>query len=249
VETRAGELGAEVLSPYGEELGEVVDAAHIQALADAYLIDGALMEMVLLESGSGAAAEEPAAPYRRLFHGLTALCALLLALVCAMRLAGDTQKAAAVRVRSAGRLGAGFVLTGGVLAGIAAGAFIGVTVSAGGLIYPGLVVDAKTEILMGTSYALALGGLTSVLTVLLKTDMFPALISFVFIFAALLGGVFFDLREVMASWAFLRFFFLNYYYLDGIGQGPYVLPWSQAAILSGVGFIACIMVFFQQKRG
>lgn len=265
LETMAGELGAEVLTPYQSDMtadavtdtstdtgrAEIAEmAADIQSRAEEYLRDGALMEMVLIESGADTTASEEAlnSPYRRLFHGLTGLFALLLALLCAMGLAGDTDKAVLNRIKSTGRGGGGYGLAGCAVVFVAVALFLCLTVTAGGWVYPGLAYAWPAEVVMALAYAWALAGVSALLAGALRADAFPALISFVFIFAALLGGVFFDIREVLRAAGFTRFLFLNYYYLDGITHTA-VFPWQQASLLAGVGLVAGALALRVTRAG
>ncbi|MDR1665417.1 MAG: hypothetical protein LBR83_10945 [Clostridiales bacterium] len=241
LENFAGELGREVLTPLITEMENVYPEkipADLQSRADAYLKDGALMEMVLAETGGAVLNAPEPAPYRRLFHGLVGLFGWLLALLCAMGLAGDTDRAVLNRLKTAGRGGWAFQFAGMCVLFAVTAAFTFVTVAAGGVFYPGLTAGMGKEILMGFSYAAALTGVASLFAALARAEAFPALIMFAFIFAALLGGAFFDIREVLAQAGFTRFLFPPYYYLEGTVGSATGMPWPQAAILAGIGATA-----------
>jgi hypothetical protein len=53
------------------------------------------------------------------------------------------------------------------------------------------------------------------LAALIPADAFPALISFVTIFAAIFGGAVFDMREIFEAAAFIGYLFPNYHYING----------------------------------
>jgi hypothetical protein len=177
-----------------------------------------------------------------LFHSLTGLCGWLLALLCAMGLSGDTDKTVAARITSTGRNPAGYRLAGSWVLFTAVTAFTGATVWMGNLIYPGISSGFFIEWMMTVSYAACLSGFGLLLTAHVRADFFPALVTFGFIFAALLGGAFFDIREVLASASAARFFFPSYYYLEGVmagGEGAAVpsavILWAAGVVCGGLG--------------
>lgn len=249
LEVMAGELGAEILIPYLDAsegtLGtedsrtdgslandnRTAIAEDIQQRAEDYLQAGALMDMRLIETGRAVSVAD--APYKRLLHTLTGLFGWLVALLTAMGLAGDTEKAVAVRLKTTGRRGyrlAGYAVVFSITA-----LFLCITLCAGAWLFPGTGMGWKTEILMSLTYALALTGTSVLLASWLRADAFPAVISFVFIFGALAGGTAFDIREVLASVSFLRYFCLNYYYAYGVlGDSP----WCLAAVLTVIGLVS-----------
>jgi hypothetical protein len=213
----SGKTGAEVLRLYGID----ADAADIQASADAYLADGPLMERLVLTYGGPAdglvndslPAPEAAVPYRRLFHGMMALFAQLLAMLCAMGLSGKAERDIIKRVKAAGR-GKLYLLSGLAAVFFMTGAVLAVTAFAGALMFPGvwLMQDALPALL----YLLTVSSAAVILAVLLPEGAYPGVITMGFIFTALMGGVIFDLREVFEGVGFLRFLFPSHYYMMGL---------------------------------
>jgi hypothetical protein len=169
IESIAGALGREVLEPFrdGMSAPEADMAIPIQALTERYLQDGALMEMIYLETGT--AVRGNAAPYRRLFHGLAGLSGFLLALLCGMGIS-DGEAPPVSRLRTAGRSAGGFALTGVPVVWFATGLFMSVTLLAGEIIYPGVVLDRGRELLMCWAFSFAAAGLSVLLACLAKAD-------------------------------------------------------------------------------
>jgi hypothetical protein len=236
IEGIAGDLGKEVLEPFRDRMTDpdVNLAVPIQALVNEYLGGGALMEMIYVEPGDRVG-EEPAAPYRRLFHGLTGLFGLLLALLCGMGLA-ETGTSALSRLQTAGRGAGGYALAGVAVVWLTTGLFITVTVLIGNIIYPGVVLNRGMEMVTGWGFSFAMAGLAALLAKLAKNDG-VGLTAFIFIAAALLGGTVFDIREIWEAAAVTRFLFPNYYYLEGITRS------SGQPALWGMGFAAAALAW------
>ena len=205
----SGEIGAGVLSYYGID----ADAADIQARVDAYLEGGALMEKVVLTYGSGAESEVLLVPFRRLFHGMLALFAQLLAMLCAMGLSGKRERNILQHVKIAGREKL-YVFSGFAVLLLLVKTVMVITVLAGALIFPGVWV--WQDIFPALIYLFAICSLALILAMTLPEGAFPAVLTMSFIFTALMGGVVFDLREVFEVIAFLRFLFPSHYYMAAI---------------------------------
>jgi hypothetical protein len=247
VEGLAGVLGEEALAPFADRMSDPDDKIDemIQAKTENYLRDGVLMETVYVETGSGIH-KGPAVPYRRLFHGLTGLFGLLLALLYAMG-TGGADTALVSRIRAAGRSAGGYAMVGVAVTGFITGLFMNATVLAGGVLYPGVVQRWGTELLLGWVFAFAAAGLAMVLNKLFKSDG-AGLAVFLFIAAGLLGGAIFDIREIWANAAFTRYLFPNHYYLEGILQAGGL----QMVVLAVIGLVSsclCILISVTEFAG
>ena len=209
LETIAGEIGANVLSLYME-----ADAADIQARTEEFLADGPLMERVVVAHSNGE--QESVIPFRRLFHGLLALFAQLLAMLCAFSFANQKERDVRRRLKAAGRwketlyiisgIGVIFVLTGIVMVAV---------ILPGAWMFPGVWAIQNISVLL--PYLLFVSILAMFLTLLLPEAVYPGVLVASFIFTALMGGVIFDLREVLDSVGFLRFLFPSHYYMAAVG--------------------------------
>jgi len=241
IENFAGVFGSEVLRPFfkdeekAKSNGNPLDES-LQARADEYLRGGALMEIIISESGE-AKVEAAGAPYRNLFRGLVGLLSMLLALLCAAELAGDTAESVLSRIKSTGRGGAAFALAGIASVFTVTTLFIFITMLAGQIFFPGVAVEFKTEMIIGLSYGFALAGVSSLLSAIFREEAFPAVISFIFIFTALLGGAFFDVREIISSASFARNLIPYFYYTEG-ALGPADAFWRNAGILLSSGVVS-----------
>jgi hypothetical protein len=228
IESLAGVFGEEALQAFLPHDGDI--AGTIQEKTAAYLRDGVLMETVYIETG-GQLPDNLSAPYRRLFHGLTGLFGLLLALLCGM--GGQTEPALAGRLSAAGRSAGVYALVGMGIIFIIAGLFVNLTLIAGNILYPGVVLDWGRELHTGWAFSFAVAGLAMLLAHLVKTDG-AGLTVFLIIAAGLLGGTVFDIREVWVAAANTRFLFPNYYYLEG-----------QAGVLWLIGGLAAGVLYMR----
>ena len=243
LENFAGVLAYEALQPFITEMnitdsGDI--ASIIQNMADGYLIDGALMDIEFVEYGMPMTQGQASAPYRPLFHRLIGLFGLFSALLCAMGLSGDTDKTILNRLKSTGTNGWVYKLAGIAVVFIVSTVFNVTTTIAGNFLFPGLSPSAGLVFIYAISYALALSGIAVFLSTYVNNVFFPAITTFIIIFATLLGGVLFDIREIMPAAAFLRHMFPNYFYASGIlGLGPALqniivlcATWAVGGILS-----------------
>lgn len=211
LETIAGEIGANILSHHFEH---GVDAKQIQNRVDAILADGPLMESITIFYGEGVTHDF--IPFRRLFHGMFALFGQLLAMLCAMGFANKNDATILHRLKSAGTnrlvlyqlsgLAVVFVLTSLVMFGVAL---------TGSFIFTG-VWRFTTDALPAFVYLLMVSSIAMLMATKLPQGAYPAAIVLTFIFTALMGGVVFDLREVLESVALLRFLFPSHYYISQV---------------------------------
>ena len=245
LENFAGLLGSETLRPHAPEATGLSE--EIQKIADGYLEGGALMEMILLESGGTFDAPETA-PYGRMFRGLVGLFGWLLALFLAYGFAEDASVASAKRLKSSGRGLGAFVFSGAAVAFLLTSAYMGFASFIGDLLFPGAApFDAYGASVLLT-YAFALACLATLLSRLLRASAYPALITFAFVSSALLCGAFFDIREVFAQAGFARLIAPPHYYLDAMqdASGKKITAMLAAgtvfAILAGMPFA------FSRKR-
>ena len=214
LERAAGDIGARTLRFYME-----ADAADIQTRAEGFLANGLLMERVVAvygdRYGSGVGDRLEVIPFRRLFHGLLALFAQLLAMLCAISLAGKNEKDILRRVKAVDRRkGALYVLSGLGAVTALTGIVILIVVLAGALMFPG--VWAVQDTLPLAVYLLVISGLATMLAMCLPEGVYPGVLVVSFIFTALMGGVIFDLREILESVGVLRFVFPSHYYMQFI---------------------------------
>ncbi|MCL2351138.1 MAG: hypothetical protein FWC55_01260, partial [Firmicutes bacterium] len=205
LETMAGALGLGVLQKHFPDAPPADIAADVQARTDAYLKDGPLMRIDRREilGGLGGDAGGRSAPgYGP--RGAVAVFAALLALICAFSLRG-VGKAAAAR---GGILGAKAVLMG--VSGAAAIFLVqAVFFAAAGLIFgapaseiPAMAAYAAANALAGAALARWTG-----------ENVFPALISFLFVMTGLFGGVFFQVKEIAPRLAWVQWLFPSFYYM------------------------------------
>jgi len=224
LETITGEIGAEILSWHMEASPE-----NIQSRADAYLAHGPLMERILVVHGTAGEIAETA-PYRRLFHGLTALFAWILALLCTM----GNDKAAFRRVQMAGR-GYIYILSGVGVVYALCGIVVFATLAAGEWLYPGIWLGHELPALL--AYLWAISGIATFLSYWLKDELFPPMLSLLFLATALMGGVIFDLREVLDTAGFLRLLFPSHYYMQAVNTQN----WGAVGVLSAVGVLVVVL--------
>jgi len=213
LETIAGDIGASALNPFMETNDETI--AGIQLRAEEFLIDGPLMERVVVVYGGEADGDIEMIPFRRLFHGLLALFAQLLAMLCAMRFASKSEKSILRQIKIAGRgKGVTYTLAGVGIVFILTGVVITAVVLSGAWLFPG--VWAARDALSLIPYLFVISGLAAALAMWLPEEIYPGVLVVSFIFTALMGGVIFDLREVLDSVGFLRFLFPSYYYMVAV---------------------------------
>jgi len=206
LETVAGEIGARVLSTVAME----ANATNIQARVEGYLADGPLMERITVPYGE--VDFDNAVPFRRLFHGLLALFAQLLAMLCAMSFTKQGERDITKRLRAIGRRKEFlYFLSGLLVVLVLCGAVMALTIAVGYVMFPGvwLAQDTPAALL----YLLMLSFLAVLLARILPSGAFTGFLTLSFIFTALMGGVLFDLREVFEAVGFLRFLFPSYYYM------------------------------------
>ena len=206
LETIAGEVGA-------RSLPMDADAAAIQTRAEGYLSDGALMDRIVIVHGDGVVEEQ--VTFRRLFHGLLALFAQLFAMLCALGFANQNEREVLKRLKLAGKgakvtyllsgFGAVFVMSGVILA---------ITIAVVTFLSPGVWLAADTSVAL--IYLAAISGLAFLMAMILSEGLYPPLIIVGFIFTVLMGGVIFDLREVLEVVGFLRFLFPSHFYMQTI---------------------------------
>lgn len=219
LETTAGDIGARSLNPF-----MAVDAdAHltIQNRADAFLTHGPLMERVVIvhENASTNLPDESVTTgkvtFRRLFHGLLALFSQLLAMLCAMHFANKSERNILRQMKAAGKgKGVAYTLSGAGVVFVLTGIVMTAVVIFGGLLFPGVWVAG--DVLPLLAYLIVVSGLAVGLARWLPDGVYPGVLVMGFVFTALMGGVFFDLREVLAGVGWLRFLFPAYYYMMGV---------------------------------
>lgn len=231
LETIAGEIGAETLAVHIE-----AEAEFIQARAESYLAYGPLMERILIVHGTAGEVTE-AAPYRRLFHGLTVLFAWALALLYAM----NNDNAAFRRVQMAGR-GLTYILSGVGTVYVLCGVVVFVTIAAGEWLYPGIWMGH--EFLAILAYLWAISGLAVLLSFWLREELFPPIFSLLFLAKALIGGVIFDLREILDTVSFIRFLFPSHYYMMAV-EAPNL---GAVGVLFMVGLIAITLAVTKGRK-
>ena len=206
LETVAGEVGAAVL-PFD------ADAAVIQARAEGYLAHGPLMERVVLVHGDGIGEAEEYVPFRRLFHGLLALFAQLFAMLCALGFANKNEKQVLKRLQLAGS-SISYTLSGFAVVFAMSGVILAITVIMGAWMFPGVWMASHAPAAL--LYLAVVSGLAVFLAMSLPEALYSPLLIIGFIFTALMGGVIFDLREVLETVSFLRFLFPSHYYMQAI---------------------------------
>jgi len=204
LETVAGEVGAAVL-PFD------ADAEVIQARAEGYLAHGPLMERIVLVHGDGAGEAEAYIPFRRLFHGLLALFAQLFAMLCALGFANSNERQILKRLKLAGS-SVGYTLSGFAVVFAMSGIILAITIIIGAWMFPGVWMASHTPTAL--LYLAVVSGLAVFLATTLPEALYPPLLIVGFIFTALMGGVIFDLREVLETVSFLRFLFPSHYYMQ-----------------------------------
>lgn len=208
LETIAGEIGAWALSFHFE-----ADAGEIQARTDALLADGPLMDRVVVAYGAEDGAR--VVPFRRLFHGLLALFAQLLAMLCAYGFANKNERDITNRLKAAKKRML-YHLSGVSVVFAMTGAVMGLAVVMGVLLFDGVWILGDLPVFMG--YLLVVSGFSVLLAVYLPEGVYPGVLVAGFVFTALMGGVVFDLREVLEGVAGLRFLFPSHYYMVLIGM-------------------------------
>ena len=236
LEQTAGAVGAQALLRYTDLAPEGL-AVAVQARVDDYLADGPFMERVVVTHGLPAAAAATDAPFRRLFQGLTALATLVFALLCAKNFTRADEKALRFRVHRRGR-GASYVLANVATTFVLAGGLMTATLVAGAVLYPGVWHVGALPVALW--YAGAVSGLSVLAALTVRETLFPVLFSTAFLFTALLGGVVFDLREVLRAMGGLRFAFPSHYFMN---DNPGALAGIAAA-----SFLACVGVSHWQYR-
>ena len=224
LEMTAGEIGAGSLNFFME-----ANAIDIQERVEYFLADGPLMERVVVTHGQALQAGEIGnngqqagqnnvtdVPYRRLFHGMMALFAQLIAMLCAMNYANKNEMVILGRLKKAG-IGKWWLY---VLAGIGSIVILtGIVMSLAAFfaawIFPG--VWLLQDIPAGLIYLIAISSLAVFWAMVLPEGAYPPFLIVVFVFTVLMGGVIFDLREVMESVGFLRLLFPGHYYMSMVG--------------------------------
>ena len=217
LERQAGDIGANSIAAFLD-----ADAAAIQARVNEFLADGVLMERNIvnlnahLSDGQAHQLNEQTAatvvPFRRLFHGLLALFAQLTAMLCAIEFTKKSEKAIATRIKNIGSRPyityclAGWLAIFTLTAVVMTAAILPVSVLLAGTWVLGDIVPFASYLLVVSAVAL----------LLTKTpqSVYPSVLVVSFIFTALLGGIIFDLREVLQEWAFLRLMFPSSYYME-----------------------------------
>lgn len=207
LESVAGEVGGQALSPFISN----PDIEDIQARIDRFLTDGPLMERIVIVHGEeGAEAEN--IPFRRLFHGLLALFGQLLAMLCTMGYADKNEKMVSKRVKTAGTSRwVLYTLSGIGAAAVMTGIVMSAAVLTAAFMFPGVWV--MQDALTGIIYLLAVSTLGMLWAKMLPEGLYMPVVLVFFIFTALMGGVIFDLREVLEAVGFLRFLFPSHYYM------------------------------------
>ena len=206
LETVAGELGAGVLSFFME-----ADALEIQRRTEGYLADGPLMSRLTVLHGQEITTA-PAAPFRRLFHGLLILFAQLLAMICSMGMSGQKEKQILHRIRILGQgKGLLYVFSGFLAVLVMTGAVMAFTVIICASAFPGLWLGQ--DIAAALIYLIVICAISVALAMTLPEGLMPAFVTLSFIFTALMGAVIFDLSEVFESLAFLAYLFPSHYYM------------------------------------
>ena len=206
LEAVAGEVGAAVL-PFD------ADAEAIQTRAEGYLSHGPLMDRIVLVHGDGAGEAEEYVPFRRLFHGLLALFAQLFAMLCALGFANKNERQVLKRLQLAGSA-VSYTLSGFAVVLVMSGAILAIAVITGAWMFPGVWMASHAPIVL--LYLTVVSGLAVFLAMALPESLYPPLLIVGFIFTALMGGVIFDLREVLETVSFLRFLFPSHYYMQAI---------------------------------
>ena len=205
VKNTAGDIGAAALAPFVD-----ADASEIQARADEILADGPLMERIVVLHGG--AADGDFIPFRRLFHGLLALFAQLLAMLCAIKYTGETEKNIIRRLKLiSGKKAAAYALSGAAAVFILTASVMLFSTVISAFLFEG--VWNITDVTGFLVYLLAISGFATFTAAIIPEEAYPGVIAASFIFTALIGGVFFDLREILEAAAFLRFLFPSYYYM------------------------------------
>jgi len=204
LETVAGEVGAAIL-PFD------ADVAAIQARAEGYLADGPLMERIVLVHGDGVDEAEEYVPFRRLFHGLLALFAQLFAMLCALGFANKNEKQVLKRLRLAGS-SVSYTLSGFAVVFAVSSVVLSTTIILGTWMFPG--VWMASHIPAAIIYLAIVSGIAILLAIILPEALYTPLLIVGFIFTVLMGGVIFDLREVLEPVSFLRFLFPSHYYMQ-----------------------------------
>ena len=202
LKTVTGEIGADAL-PFPANPGD------IQARAEEYLAAGLLMDMVVVSHSEGAVLEE-VVPFRRLFHGMLALFAQLFAMLCALGFANSGEGAVLRRLKIAGAAGR-YVFSGFAAVFAMSAAIMAITIMAAAWLFPG--VWLASDIPAAVVYLAAISALALALAMALPEGVYPTVLITGFIFTVLMGGVIFDLREVLEAASFLRFLFPSYYYM------------------------------------
>ncbi|MCL1989228.1 MAG: hypothetical protein FWG64_14835 [Firmicutes bacterium] len=200
LEPRTGEVGAESL-PFD------ADAAAIQARVNEFLADGVLMERNVISINETAT---PTVPFRRLFHGLLALFAQLTAMLCATEF--TKQKIIANRIKIiSNRKYVSYTLAGWLAIFMLTATIMSTAILPVALLLPGVWIFSDFYIF--TLYMLIISGLTLLLTKLPQAA-YSSVLVVGFIFTALMGGIIFDLREMLQEFAFLRLIFPSTYYME-----------------------------------
>jgi len=236
LQAATGDIGARTLRFHMD-----ADAADIQRRAEGFLADGLLMERVVAiyksgndgRYGNGNGLSErlheglderlnerlnerfEMIPFRRLFHGLLALFAQLLAMLCAMGFAGKNERDILRRVKAVDRKkGVLYILSGIGAVTALTGMVMLLVILPGTWLFPG--IWAAQDMLPLAVYVLVVSGLATGLAMSLPEGVYPGVLVVSFIFTALMGGVIFDLREILESAQVLRFLFPSYYYITQI---------------------------------
>lgn len=234
VKAMAGNLGYGVLRKLFPDAAPDEIAADVRRRTDAYLADGPLMKIDRREALGGLAAGQTGARYGQ--RGVVAVFAALLALICAFSLRGVREAVAArsgafgAKALIMGFSGAAAIFLAQAVFFAAAGLFFGASLAE----IPALAALAGANALIGAALALWAG-----------EDIFPGLISFLFVMTGLFGGVFFQVSEIAPGLAWVQRLFPSYYYMRAaaesgaylLGLGAFGLAAAAAIALRGGGAV------------
>ena len=242
IETLSGHIGAEVLAPYiniaEQEHDMSYHAASIEAIARSYLAEGVLMEYESFEHGAinGDNHSHRNAPYTRVFHGLVGLFGLLISMLLAAGIHKENSNDISLRFTAAG-FRRSYAVYSKVLGSFAIiMVYLAITLFAGKILYPSILDVSLVGLAAPISYGFALAALT-VCFAQVHDKALHGLTLLIFVFATLLGGTFFEIREILASIWFVRYSFINAHYLDAaLGS------WSAIGIMGAFGIFTVIIL-------
>ncbi|MCL2664055.1 MAG: hypothetical protein FWE82_00435 [Defluviitaleaceae bacterium] len=233
VHSRSGEISAAPLYPYREIFyghGVADIPAAVQSIAEEILSGGLLLEYVYIDGSvyeSGARVEQAPQTYGAA-EGAAALCALLAALfapLAALFAQAGTGNASGVfssnkkketRLRSAGVSGVLLNLSDSAAVFVSSFLCLALIAAARVLFLPGPHYGLYGEFLRAAAYSFALAGFCALLFDIVPAGMYVAAVMLIFVSAALFGGAFFDFGEIFSSLEFVRYFFINYYFMQGM---------------------------------